>query len=80
VTFRYRPKSADLPAEALDRLNRRIVNRLVGSGSFFLAPTVLKGRVAMRVCIVNFRTGEDDLRLLIEEAARRGRELQETTG
>ena len=40
----------------IDRLNRRIVNRLVGDGSFFLAPTILKGRTALRVCIVNFRT------------------------
>ncbi len=39
-----------------------IVNRLVGSGVFFLAPTLLKGRTAMRVAIINFRTTEEDLR------------------
>ncbi len=77
TTFRYRPQGVDLSGEALDRLNQRIVNRLVGDGSFFLAPTVLKGRVAMRVCIVNFRTREDDLRLLLQEASRVGRELLE---
>ncbi len=77
VNFRYRPPGRELAAEVLDQVNRRIVNRLVGSGSFFLAPTVLKGRASLRVCIVNFRTSEDDLRFLLDEAARTGRELVE---
>jgi len=71
--FRYRPPG--MPEADLDRLNRGIVNRLVGSGSFFLAPTVLKGRTSVRVCIVNFRTTEADLTLLLDEAERIGREL-----
>jgi glutamate/tyrosine decarboxylase-like PLP-dependent enzyme len=75
VNFRYRPPGAALSEEALDRLNRRIVNRLVGDGSFLLAPTILKGRTAMRACIVNFRTTQEDLTLLLDEAARVGREL-----
>jgi glutamate/tyrosine decarboxylase-like PLP-dependent enzyme len=73
VNFRYRPPGLTEPQ--LDRLNRDIVNRLVGSGSFFLAPTVLKGRTSIRVCIVNFRTSPDDLTFLLDEAARIGREL-----
>jgi glutamate/tyrosine decarboxylase-like PLP-dependent enzyme len=75
VGFRYRPSGRALAETELDLLNRRIVNRLVGSGAFFLAPTLLKGRTAMRVAIVNFRTREADLRALVEEAARAGREL-----
>jgi aromatic-L-amino-acid/L-tryptophan decarboxylase len=75
VGFRYRPEGAPAEGADIDRLNRRIVNRLVGSGAFFLAPTILKGRTAMRVAIVNFRTREDDLVALLDEAARAGREL-----
>jgi glutamate/tyrosine decarboxylase-like PLP-dependent enzyme len=75
VGFRYRPAGRDLGEGELDRLNRRIVNRLVGSGAFFLAPTRLKGRTAMRVAIVNFRTREADVRALVDEAARTGREI-----
>jgi glutamate/tyrosine decarboxylase-like PLP-dependent enzyme len=75
ANFRYRPKVRTLDDDALDGLNRRIVNQLVGSGGFFLAPTVLKGRVSMRACIVNFRTSEDDLRALLEESERAGRAL-----
>jgi glutamate/tyrosine decarboxylase-like PLP-dependent enzyme len=75
VGFRYRPKAQALAEAELDRVNLRIVNRLVGSGAFFLAPTRLKGRTAMRVAIVNFRTREADVRALVDEAAREGREL-----
>jgi len=75
ANFRWRPPGAELSDAELDRLNRRIVNRLVGDGSFFLAPTILKGRAALRVCIVNFRTKEDDLTFLLDEVARVGAEL-----
>jgi aromatic-L-amino-acid/L-tryptophan decarboxylase len=75
VAFRYRPADASLDEGALARLNRRIVNELVGSGAFFLAPTLLKGRTAMRAAIVNFRTREEDVGALVEEAARVGRRM-----
>ena len=75
ANFRYRPADRALPDEALDRINRRIVNRLVGDGGFFLAPTVLKGRTALRVAIVNFRTRKEDLVALLDEAERLGKVL-----
>ena len=75
ANFRYRPKDRSLTEDDLDRANRRIANRLLGGGSFFLAPTVLKGRAALRVCIVNFRTREEDLTFLLDEASRIGKEL-----
>ena len=40
-----------------------------------IAPTMLKGRVSMRVAITNFRTREDDLRALLDEASRLGKEI-----
>jgi aromatic-L-amino-acid decarboxylase len=73
ANFRYRPADRDLPDPELDRVNRTIINRLVGEGSFFLAPTVLKGRTALRVSITNFRTREEDLIFLLDEAERIGR-------
>jgi glutamate/tyrosine decarboxylase-like PLP-dependent enzyme len=75
AAFRYRPRGLAGDEEALARLNRRIVNHLVGSGAFFLAPTLLKGRTAMRTAIVNFRTTEADLRALLDEAADAGSRL-----
>jgi glutamate/tyrosine decarboxylase-like PLP-dependent enzyme len=77
VNFRYRPRTGDLGEEGLDRLNHQIANRLVGSGAFFLAPTRLRERTSLRVAIVNFRTREDDLRALLDEASHAGRSLRE---
>jgi glutamate/tyrosine decarboxylase-like PLP-dependent enzyme len=77
ANFRYRPRNASLDEAGLDRLNRRIVNRLVAGGAFFLAPTIIQGRSSLRVSITNFRTTEDDLRALLDESARIGRELLE---
>ncbi len=75
ANFRYRPPGHALSDAELDRLNRRIINRLVADGAFFLAPTVLKGRSTLRVAITNFRTRESDLAALLDEAARIGREI-----
>jgi len=73
VNFRCRPRGTALAEPDLDRLNRRVVNRLVGSGAFFLAPTLVRGRTALRVAIVNFRTREGDIEALVDDAARAGR-------
>jgi glutamate/tyrosine decarboxylase-like PLP-dependent enzyme len=73
VNFRHR-RAGEAEGEALDARNRQIVNRLVEGGGFFLAPTLLKGRVSMRVALTNFRTREDDLLALLDEAARVGGE------
>lgn len=75
ANFRWKPADRALSDSELDAINRRIVNRLVGDGSFFLAPTILKGRAALRVCIVNFRTREEDLVFLLDEVERVGKEL-----
>ncbi len=79
ANFRFRPADRDLSDGELDRINRRIVNRLVGDGSFFLAPTILKGRTTLRVSITNFRTREEDLLALLDESARIGREVAGST-
>lgn len=75
VNFRYRPAGSALGDAALDALNQRVVNGLVASGGFFLAPTRLKGRASMRVCITNFRTTPGDLDALLAEAAALGRSI-----
>ena len=76
--FRYLP--ADVCAvgaqgddvEAVNDLNRTILETLVAEGRFYMSPTTLDGRYALRVCIVNFRTTERDIDLLIDEILRLG--------
>jgi glutamate/tyrosine decarboxylase-like PLP-dependent enzyme len=75
ANFRWRPADRGMSDSELDRVNRRIINRLVTDGAFFLAPTVLKGRTALRVSITNFRTQESDLIALLDEVERIGKQL-----
>lgn len=73
VCFRYVPQE-DCSEEALAEINRSIVTSLVRDGRFYLSPTELDGRFALRVCIVNFRTTETDLNALVAEVCRLGDE------
>ena len=75
ANFRWRPAGRHMSDADLDRVNRRIIHRLVGDGSFFLAPTILKGRTTLRVSITNFRTTESDLLALLDEVERVGKEI-----
>ena len=69
--FRYRPPHATSP-DAVDAVNRRVVERLVAEGRCYLSPTTLDGRFALRACIVNFRTRREDVDLLVDEVLRLG--------
>lgn len=65
TTFRYVPlgMSRDDPenTEYLNRLNQVLLDRLQAGGEAFLSNAVIKGRFALRSCIVNFRTTLTDV-------------------
>ncbi|WP_447008742.1 pyridoxal phosphate-dependent decarboxylase family protein [Saccharothrix sp. DSM 118769] len=63
VCFRYHPAGAD-PA-TLDDLNRRLGEDLVEDARVYVGTTVYRGVVALRPAIVNWRTTEDDIDLLV---------------
>ncbi len=60
VTFRYAPD--DLPGAEADALNRHVLDRLRASGFAMLSSTTLRGRVVLRLCPINPRTTEVDVR------------------
>ena len=64
VAFRYRLPNAD-DAE-LDRFNDELVIRLQESGIAVTSSTTVGGRRAIRVCIANHRTQDEDLTILVE--------------
>ena len=78
TTFRYVPR--DLQSRAhepetaryLNELNDALVGELQAGGEVFVSNAVLNGRYALRACIVNFRTTEQDAIRTIEIAARIG--------
>ena len=79
ATFRYVPrelrsKSGEPETEAvLNRLNEELLARLEKSGRAFLSNAVINGKFAMRACIVNFRTSDEDIDALPEIIASLGR-------
>jgi aromatic-L-amino-acid decarboxylase len=76
--FRYVPP--ELPNgpgrdEYLDVLNERLMMELQLDGRVFPSNAVLRGRFALRACIVNFRSEADEMDLLLDAAAELGARL-----
>jgi aromatic-L-amino-acid/L-tryptophan decarboxylase len=72
VCFRYR---AALAEAELGALNGQIVAELQFRGIAAPSLTKVRGRTAIRVCLVNHRTTTDDLAILVDAVRRLGREL-----
>jgi aromatic-L-amino-acid decarboxylase len=72
LTFRYAPP--DRGESELDQINRELVEGMIAEGFAMLSSTRLRGRRALRMCTINPRTSEGDIRdtlgLLSELAAR----------
>jgi glutamate/tyrosine decarboxylase-like PLP-dependent enzyme len=64
VCFRYRPPG--LPPGRLDALNARLAAQVVADGRVYLGSTVYDGMTALRPAIVNWRTTEADVDLLVD--------------
>jgi glutamate/tyrosine decarboxylase-like PLP-dependent enzyme len=80
-TFRYVGESGrELEdREELNALNKAIMERVQEEGRAYLTNAVIDGEYLLRACIVNFRTGEENVRALLEEVVRAGRELSATS-
>jgi len=74
VCFRYRG-AAPVDDPALDALNRELLMRLQERGHAVPSSTVLAGRFAIRVCLANHRTRDEDLDLLVVKTLELGHEL-----
>jgi len=60
---------------ALDALNERILADVQRGGSSYLSNATVGGRFALRGCVLNFRTTERDMEILLEDVRRAGRRL-----
>ncbi len=60
LTFRQRGARGDT-AEHVDRVNERIVADLAAAGDVLLTSTVIGGRYAIRLCVLNHTTGASDI-------------------
>jgi hypothetical protein len=64
-----------VPEERLDDLNRRLGEAVLEDGRVHFGTTVYEGRVAFRPAIVNWRTGEPDVELIVEVTRELGARL-----
>jgi aromatic-L-amino-acid/L-tryptophan decarboxylase len=69
VCFRYAPPKLHEQAQAIDKLNRTILEKLQLGGHVFLSSTVLDARFWLRACIINPRTCYEDLEELVRNLA-----------
>lgn len=73
VCFRY---IADgLKGDVLNELNQELLLRIQESGFAVPSQTVLSGRFALRVCITNHRTTNDDIRGLVDSVVFHGKAI-----
>lgn len=73
VCFRYRP--GDLSDDALDTLNAKIGADLLADGRVYVGTTRYRGKVAFRPAIVNWRTTDADIDLIVEVVRELGARL-----
>jgi glutamate/tyrosine decarboxylase-like PLP-dependent enzyme len=72
VCFRYVPPGPRLPEADLTRLNERVMVAIQRRGRAFVSNARVRGRFALRACIINYRTSEADLDALIAETLAAG--------
>lgn len=74
VAFRFVPPYT-ASEEEINDINRRIVEAQIEDGFVFANSTALNGRVVQRLCTINPRTTEDDVRATIEKLEQLGSRL-----
>lgn len=62
VCFRYAGAAGDL-----DALNRSILTNVIRRGRVYISNATIDGKFALRACIVNHRTTEDDVKAIVSE-------------
>jgi glutamate/tyrosine decarboxylase-like PLP-dependent enzyme len=77
VCFRFHPPG--VPEESLDGLNRKLGESILEDGRVAFGTTEYAGKVAFRPAIVNWRTGEDDVDLIVKVVHELGARLGAST-
>jgi len=79
VRFRYAPPALrDQPA-LLDQFTKDLAREIQRRGKVFLTSTRFREKEALRACIVNYMTGETDIRAIVDEVVSAGQSLLATS-
>jgi aromatic-L-amino-acid/L-tryptophan decarboxylase len=74
VRFRYAPPERRNEPLLLDRLNKALAHEMQQRGRAFLTSTCFQGKEALRACIVNYMTTEDDIQTIVDETIHIGKQ------
>lgn len=74
VCFRYRGHGPH--EDALDRLNRAILKRVIERGRVYISNASIRGKFALRACFVNHRTSDDDVDAVVQEVLAAAADVQ----
>lgn len=74
VCFRYHP-AGWMDEARIDTLNQQLLQALQRDGSSYLSNASVQGRFALRGCVLNYRTTERDMEILLEDLRRLGRPM-----
>jgi aromatic-L-amino-acid/L-tryptophan decarboxylase len=75
VLFRYTPPALSDNEERLNALNKAILQDIQLSGKAFFSSTIVDGKFALRVCVVNYRARMEDMDFVVELVEETGRRL-----
>ena len=67
VRFRYAPPTLLDQPRLLDRLNKALARTIQERGTAFFTSTSFAGKEVLRACLVNYMTGEADIRAMFAE-------------
>jgi glutamate/tyrosine decarboxylase-like PLP-dependent enzyme len=71
VCFRYVGQTGDL-----DALNAKILDRVIRRGRVYISNASINGKFALRACVVNHRTTDDDVKAVVSEVLAAAGELK----
>jgi glutamate/tyrosine decarboxylase-like PLP-dependent enzyme len=75
ICFRFNPGSAK--TDKLNELNDRLIDQLENEGKVFITGTTIKGKRALRICIVNHRTQPEHLDYMLKTVQENARYLMD---
>ncbi|MDH5604059.1 MAG: aminotransferase class V-fold PLP-dependent enzyme, partial [Cyclobacteriaceae bacterium] len=81
TTFRYLPLKTSAQQsfgdDYLNLLNKNLVTALQEGGKVYCSNAIINDQYCLRVCIVNFRTRENDLSVLVTAALEEGKKIHD---
>ena len=80
ICFRVDPAEGTLEEAALEEVNRIVLARMFWDDRAFMSSTMVRGTLALRMCIVNHTTTWDDVRETLEAVERFGKEALSKAG